>query len=56
MLETINRYCSLTENPAFGQERICGVRFVAKKWLLSGPYLYKVPDSMTTRKYLQKQA
>ena len=29
-------------------------RFVAKKWLLSGPYLYKVPDSMTTRKYLQK--
>ena len=28
--------------------------FVAKKWLLSGPYLYKVPDSMTTRKYLQK--
>ena len=28
--------------------------FVAKKWLLSGPYLYKVPDSMTTCKYLQK--
>ena len=29
-------------------------RFVAQNWSLSGPYLYKIPDSLITCKYLQK--
>ena len=31
-----------------------GCRYVAQKWSLNGPYLYRVPESLTTRKYLQK--
>ena len=35
-------------------ERYVGCSVVAKNWRVKGPYLYKIPDSMTTRKNLQK--